>query len=211
MRGLVISVSLAAILLLSFSSGLFAAGDFVPVPNIDKYLTPATMEKLKAGEVVKENVITKDAKGNDSGRGVAFVLVNAPKDKIMAVIMDYASYPSWMPNTDSVKVIPGQGDRVDVEFELTILGFGVNYTVIHKVDKEAGTVQWRMDDSKPKKNVQDSVGAWVIKPIEGDQCVVAYTVVVDTGLSVPKFIQDWLSNKSLVKVEKAVKKRVEAK
>ena len=211
MRRLTLTMLVALFLCLACAAAAFAAGDFIAVPSIDKYLTPSNMEKLKAGEVVKETVITKDAKGNDSGRGVALVMVKAPKEKVFAVITDFNSYAAWMPNTKAAKITTNQGDRIDVEFELSIMGFGVHYTVIHKVDKDAGTIQWRMDDSKPKKNVQDSVGAWVIKPMEGDQCVIAYTIAADTGLSVPKFIQDWISNKSLVKVQKAVKGRIEGK
>ena len=70
---------------------------------------------------------------------------------------------------------------------------------------------WRMDDARPKKSVEDSVGAWVLKPHGNGRTIVAYTVAVDTGMSVPKIIQNWLTNKSLKKVVKAVKKKVEGK
>jgi hypothetical protein len=211
MNGKVVFVLLAVAGLLLAAAGLHAASDFVPIPGIDKYLTPANMEKLKAGEIVKENVVTKDAKGNDTGRGVALILIKAPKDKIMAALGDYPTYPAWMPNTKNTKVVSKQGDMVSVEFELSVLMNQITYTCIHKVDNAAGTVQWRMDDSKPKKNVSDSVGAWVIKPLGENESVVAYTVSVDTGMSVPKIIQDWMTNKSLKSVVKAVKSRVEGK
>jgi len=194
------------------ASVAWGAANFVPVPDIEKYLTPENMAKLEKGEMIKFNQIVKDQEGNDRGKGVALILVHASKDKIMAALDSFETYPTWMPNTNSTKVVLRQGDRVDVEFDLTVaLVIPVHYTVIHKIDKGAGTIQWRMDDSKPKKHVKDSTGAWVIKPLDENKCVVAYTVSVDTGAAVPKSIQDALTNTSLPKVVKAVRERVEGK
>lgn len=189
----------------------WAAPDFAPLPNVDKNLTPENTAKLENGEVVKFNTVTKDEKGNDRGKGVAMVIIHASKEKILAAIEDYPTYPAWMPNTKSTKITNKQGDRVDVEFTLKIMGFTVLYTCIHRINEAAGTVEWRMDDAKPKENVKDSVGAWVIKPIGDNKCIVAYTVAVDTGVSIPKFIQDALTNSSLPKVVKSVRTRVEGK
>ena len=210
MRKSLILICSAALAVLILVSGVFASPNFVPVPDISKFLTPENIQKLEAGQVVKENIMKKAADGSDSGRGIALILVNASKDKIMNELKRYETYPQWMPNTKKTKVIERTATSSVVEFELGILGAQINYTVIHKINKENGTIQWRMDDNKPKNNVKDSVGAWVLKA-HGDKTIVAYTVEVDTGVSVPKFIQNWLSNKSLIKVLKAVKGQVEGK
>ncbi|MCZ7586129.1 MAG: SRPBCC family protein [Deltaproteobacteria bacterium] len=188
-----------------------AAPDFVPVPDLSKYLTSDNLAKLADGDIVKENIMEKDAAGNDKGRGVALIMIDAPPDKVMAALDSFETYPSWMPNTKQTKVVKREGNRVDVEFELSIVGSQVTYTCIHEVNKDAGTVRWRMDDAKPKKNVADSVGAWVVKAHGDGKSIVAYTVAVDTGMSVPKFIQNWLTNTSLKKVVKSVRDKVEGK
>jgi len=198
-------------LVLAFTFAAFAAPGFIPVPDISKYLTPGNVEKLEAGGIVKENILTKDAQGKDKGRGVALIMINASKDKVMATLGAYETYPTWMPNTKKTTVINRAGNRSDVEFQLSILGNKIQYTCIHDTDKDKGTIRWRMDDARPKKNVEDSVGAWVLKPHGNGRTIVAYTVAVDTGMAVPKIIQNWLTNKSLKKVVKAVKKEVEGK
>ncbi len=203
-------ITAALVLSLFVYSGVGASPNFVPLPDISKYLSPDNLKTLEAGDVVKENIMNTGADGGDSGRGVGLILINAPKDKIMSVLQDYSTYPKWMPNTKKTKVLSKTPTSSSVEFELSILGNQVYYTVIHKVDKNKGSIQWRMDDSKPKKNVKDSVGAWVLKA-HGAGTIVAYTVEVDTGVSVPKFIQSWLSNSSIKKVLKAVKEQVEGK
>jgi ribosome-associated toxin RatA of RatAB toxin-antitoxin module len=210
MRKSLVIITAAMAMAIFLCSSVFASPTFVPVPDLDKYLTPDNMAKLEAGEVVKENVMEKDAVGGDSGRAVALIIINASKDHIMGELAKYETYPQWMPSTKKTTVISRSDTASSVEFELSILGQSVKYTVIHKIDKTKGTIQWRMDDSKPKKNVKDSVGAWVLKA-HGNKTIVAYTVQVETGVSVPKFIQNWLSNSSLIKVLKAVKKQVEEK
>ncbi len=210
MRKSLVIITAAMVIAIFLSSSVFASPTFVSVPALEKYLTPDNMAKLEAGEVVKENIMEKNADGSDSGRAVALIIINAPKDRIMAELAKYETYPQWMPSTKKTTVVSRGDTASSVEFELSILGQSVRYTVIHKIDKAKGTIQWRMDDSKPKKNVKDSVGAWVLKA-HGNKTIIAYTVQVDTGVSVPKFIQKWLSNTSLKKVLKAVKKQVEQK
>ncbi len=184
----------------------WAAADFVPVPSLDKYLTPENIKKLEDGEIVKDTVLSSDATKGDKGRGIGFVYIKAKPDKIQAAVHDFGTYPSWMPNVKTTKVTNKTAERVDVEFMLSIMGNEIQYTTIHKVNPD-GTIQWRLDDAKPKKNVSDSVGAWVFKP-HGEGTIVAYVIDVDTGMSVPKIIQNFLTNQSLKSVLKALRDRV---
>ncbi|MBZ0270569.1 SRPBCC family protein [bacterium] len=203
-----VSILVSAVVLTAVSFAV-AAPEFVPVPDITKYLTPENLKDLQSGEVVKENML-EQKEGKDSGRGIAIVLVKAPKAQVLKALDDFETFPEWMPNTKKTKVVRRDGDRVDVLFELSIVGNKVSYTVIHEVKPEEGYIRWRLDDAKPKKNVEDSVGAWVLRENGDNQTIVAYTVAVDTGMSVPKFIQNWLTKKSLTSVVKAVRDRVES-
>ncbi len=185
------------------------AAAFAPVPDISRLLTPENIARLEKGEVIKENETIRDSSGNDRGRAVALVIIHAPMDKVIAAIDDFETYPQWMPNVEHTKVLLRQGNRRDVTFVLDVLWNEVKYTCIHRIDPDRGVFEWRMDDSREKKNVADSTGAWVMKSLGDNKTAVAYTVLLDTGISIPDFIEEYLAGSSLPKVARALKDRVE--
>lgn len=203
--GLVAFIACAAV-----ATTVFAAANFFTIPALDKYLTADNIAKIEAGEIVKDTVLKEDAAKGDSGRGIGLVYIKAEPSKVLAAIEDFSTYTAWMPNVKKAQVVNKAAHRVDVEFELGILGNTIKYTTIHEVNEAEGKIRWRLDDAKPKENVADSVGAWVLKPHK-EGTIVAYIIDVDTGMSVPKIIQSWLTNKSLKSVLAALKERVEGK
>ncbi len=204
-------VLVSALLLPSGGGLVHAAAAFAPVPDISRLLTGENLGRLEKGEVIKENETFRDAGGNDRGRAVALVLIHAPMDKVIEAIDDFETYLEWMPNVERTEVLLRKGNRRDVTFVLDVLWNEVKYTCIHRIDPARGVFEWRMDDSKEKKNVADSTGAWVMKSLGENKTAVAYTVLLDTGIAIPGFIEEYLAGSSLPKVAKALKDRVEGR
>lgn len=157
-------------------------------------LSEAELARIEAGEVILESNTVRDAKGNARATGLAIGFIPAPKDKIMDTILDYPSYPEFMPRVKTI-TLTGEGEHQAVNYTIKVLMLNIKYTMTHQVDREAGTIQFSLDKTK-KNDIADSQGFWALKPHKNGT-VIYYSVLVDTGMAVPKKIEDYLTKKDL--------------
>lgn len=176
--------------------------------DINKYLTPANIAKMEKGEVVMLDQTYVDGEGKTRGKGLAMAMVNASPDTIWKFLGDFNNYPQFMPRVTSTKTYLSSGSKKGVYFTLKVAFKTVKYNCMHTIDKGTRTVKWELDKSK-ENDIAETIGAWIIKP-QGEKSILCYTVAVDTGMAVPKVIQDYLTKKDLPNVVKAMKSRVES-
>ena len=81
----------------------------------------------------------------------------ATPDKIWSVILDFGSYPKWIDQLSGCKVLTKSGSHIFVEFQLKVLGIGVQYWIDHTYNKEKGSLTWQLDYSK-QSDLDDSTG-----------------------------------------------------
>ncbi len=118
----------------------------------------------------------------------AGTIINAPVEKLCALIQDYPDYPSFMPNTESTKVAmsrPGQA-IIDVTLALP-MGKIKKYRLRMEpvVTAESCKVMWSQlpwKGLKPEETIADTSGYWEFTPAPAPgKSIVKYVVSTDPG------------------------------
>jgi hypothetical protein len=167
-----------------------------------------------------EQQITITDFSNPSSPGRTFAantVIDAPLQKLCAIIQDYPSYPYFMPNTDSAKVVQsGTGySVVDMTLKLP-LGKMKRYRLRleSKVTSQTCHLSWKQlpwEELKPDDTIADTSGYWHLTPHPAHplRTVVEYFVYADPGY-VPfgfRWIVDLMSKESLPKTLEALRSR----
>lgn len=176
-----------------------------PTPSA---LTADETAKLLAGGAVRKQVKYNDA----GGRGISIMDVAATPEQIWAVILDFGSYPKWIDQLSACKVLSKSGQHIFVEFQLKVLGMGVQYWIDHTYNQAKGTLTWQLDYSK-QSDLDDSTGYWLVYPAPDHPGFtrVEYTVDIRVSGWVPSAIEDMLAKKGLEQATGWVKKQAEAR
>jgi hypothetical protein len=170
-----------------------------------------------------EQRITITDFSNPSSPGRTFAantVIEAPLQKLCAIIQDYPSYPAFMPNTDSAKVVQAGAGYSVVNMTLKLpLGKMKRYRLRlePRVTPQACHLSWRQipwEELKPDDTIADTSGYWHLTPhpINPLHTVVEYFVYADPGY-VPfgfRWIVDLMSKESLPKTLEALRNRAVA-
>ncbi len=150
----------------------------------------------------------------------AGTIINAPVEKLCALIQDYPDYPSFMPNTESTKVAmsrPGQA-IIDVTLALP-MGKIKKYRLRMEpvVTAESCKVMWSQlpwKGLKPEETIADTSGYWEFTPAPAPgKSIVKYVVSTDPG-PVPfglGWIVDSLSKDSIPATLEGLRKKAAKK
>lgn len=173
---------------------------YTPVP-----LSAGEQAKLKSGKPV-----FKKTEGKTGGRGVAVFLVNASPDVVWRTIGSFEKYPGWVDAVDKTKVYSRKGKNVDVYFEISSMGVGIEYYIRHVLQNDKRYMTWTLDYAH-KSELDDSVGFWKVDEIEGkpNMSKVTYSVDIKVTGWVPGFIRKLLVEKGLKEATSWVKKQSE--
>lgn len=195
------------LLAILFVAALLAVPALAQAQNMKaRDLTPAELAKIEAGEIILESQTQDDASGKSRGRGLAIGFIGAGKDKIIDTILKYEDYPQFMPRVQSTEVYNRTATEVDTKFTIKVVLVKVTYHLAHKIDRAAGTITWTLDKNK-KNEIAGTDGVWVFKPYKNGT-IVYYSLSVDTGLAVPKSIEDYLTKKDLPDIVRRIRERV---
>ncbi|KQZ39596.1 SRPBCC family protein [Duganella sp. Root1480D1] len=146
----------------------------------------------------------------------AWTLVQASVPRLCALVQDYASYSSYMPNTKSAQPV-GEGDGyvlVDMTLDLP-LGQQKKYRLRLEQQQQPDTTQcklaWRLVPTglAPADTIADTTGYWLFTPIQGEggKTLIEYHVYADPG-PVPYgfgWIVEMMSKRSLPRTLEAVR------
>jgi coenzyme Q-binding protein COQ10 len=139
------------------------------------------------------------------------VIVNVPPDKFFAVISDYESYPKFIPEMRSVRVLKTTGNiqQVAFEIEIQVMAFTkrVHYTLEFTNNPPVG-VRWHLLESNL---VKSNDGGWSLKATaDGQRTDATYNIELKLGALVPKAISTFLADQSLPKLLEQFKNRAES-
>ena len=130
--------------------------------------------------------------------------INAPIDTIFKVITEYESYPEFLPETKSAKIVGDDGNEKLVKFEIDVIK-RVKYTLrIKEVHNKS--MQWELEEGDLfRKNC----GKWKLEG-NGDSTKVTYFLEVEFKLLVPSLITKKLVGANIPAMIKSFKNRAEA-
>src|SRR6266704_3505429 len=111
------------------------------------------------------------------------IVINAPMEKLFAIIIDYEKYPEFLPEVKSIRLSNRKGNEVDVHYVADIVK-PVKYTLRLKEEKP-NKVSWTFIEGEYMK---DNRGSWVLEDLGGDKLKATYSIEVTVGMLVPKTI-----------------------
>lgn len=131
------------------------------------------------------------------------IVIEAPPRAVYDVVVDYESYPKFMPEMKQVVIEDREGTAQVVEFTCDY-GKTMTYSLRIEHDEAALSTRWTYVGG----DLKDSTGGWrfVAEPNGGTR--VHYDVNVTVGFMVPKFISDRLIGGSVPKMLEQVKNEV---
>jgi coenzyme Q-binding protein COQ10 len=131
--------------------------------------------------------------------------INVPVSDFFEVIRDYASYPEFLSDMESVRVVSSSGGVSDVEFTLNVIK-RVSYTLRLSESPARDGLRWELVEGMFKSND----GGWALEELPGGRTRATYDVNVSVGIFVPGAIVNRLVGKTLPATLAAFKRRAES-
>ena len=133
------------------------------------------------------------------------ITINAPTGKVYETIVDFESYPDFMPEMKDAAIEKKTAKEMVVSFTLELFS-KINYRLRIKLDKPKG-LSWSLIDGQMMKS---NDGSWELKSLAGGKTKAIYTIDVGFGPLVPKSISNLLVDKNLPEMLKNFKRRAES-
>ena len=133
------------------------------------------------------------------------IVINAPLEKVFAVITDYEKYPEFLPEVKKAKVEFGSGNVKEVTYTVDIKAKVITYTLKHTA-RPPDELAWTLVRGEIMKG---NDGAWILKAVpEGTEAT--YKIDLKLGALVPSMVERMLAEQSLPGLLANFKKRIES-
>lgn len=187
---------------------VFLSGVRALAVDVDAALTPENKKKLDAGDVVilKKNV--DDKGGKVISNAAAMVIVNKPLEQVWPYLVDFEKFPEFIPRITSSEKYAEKDGLIGIKQSVKVLWKKINYCVLQKNDETNHTMTFSLDKSQ-KNDIAETNGQWILRTYGEGKTLVVYTLALDTGMPVPRFIQNMLLNQDLPDTINSIKKRAE--
>ncbi|MCP4004094.1 MAG: hypothetical protein GY725_07860 [bacterium] len=162
-------------------------------PEPRTLFSPGDWQALADGEIVRESDVSSDTEALSRAAGV----IPQPPAAVWASLTDFESWPRFMPHITSTEITQRNGDRMWVHQEFKVWMVGMQHTTIYELTPTTGRLGWKLDLDR-EHDIAASEGHWQLVPLdEGRKTLVRYSAKMDSGRSVPGFVEDLLLKRSL--------------
>jgi hypothetical protein len=171
-------------------NGLLAPyGEQPPLLKLDA----ADLERLSSGTYV----IKQTEKGM-SGGGIIVQDIDAPVVTVWDIILSFEKYPQWVKQVKSCRPYLITEDRIKVEFNISVLGFGYGYYIDHIVTPSQHYMRWTLDYDRYSE-LDDVVGFWhaTPHPTRPGWTRLYYSTSIKLNGWMPGFLRSFISSKGL--------------
>src|SRR5262245_34818316 len=131
--------------------------------------------------------------------------INAPVEKVFAVISDYDRYAEFLPEVKRISTSGRRANQVDVHYEVNVVKT-IHYT-LRMSEQKPNRVDWTFVEGELMK---DNRGSWVLERLGEGRTKATYTIEVKLGALVPGAIVKALVETNLPKMLEAFKFRSES-
>jgi ribosome-associated toxin RatA of RatAB toxin-antitoxin module len=142
-------------------------------------------------------------------RTTSDIVIDAPADRIMDVIADFASYPAWATGVKAADVVATteSGRAEQVHFVLEAAPIRDEYDLGYVWDGSR-TVSWSL--AEPGSMLTSMDGAYVLEPLTDAQTRVTYQLAVDVSVPLLGMLKRKAEKVIIDTALKGLKKQVEA-
>ncbi|MET0447418.1 MAG: SRPBCC family protein [Aeromicrobium sp.] len=142
-------------------------------------------------------------------RTTSDIVIDAPADRIMDVIADFATYPVWATGVKTADVVSttDSGRAQQVHFVLDAAPIRDEYDLGYVWDGSR-TVSWSLAEAGSMLKSMD--GAYVLEPLADEQTRVTYQLAVDVSVPLLGMLKRKAEKVIIDTALKGLKKQVEA-
>jgi hypothetical protein len=144
------------------------------------------------------DVIVRDMEGRSDGRRMVVFTVDAPPERVWAVVSRFSAFPTYIDEVKQAVVLDDGPDGTVVAFTVSQFGFTLTYYVRHRYDAARREGTWTLDYTK-ESDLDDSVGFWRVTPWPGapGKSLVEHSTHVALKTAMPGFLRAWIADNSL--------------
>ena len=166
----------------------------------------AVSQELRAGQITSSGYTPP---GQSVERGRASVLLDAPIDRVFAVVQDYGQYKDFLPNFEASRVLSQRGASALVFVQVAIMKGAAHIWAELKLKPRKTEGPTRVIEAKMTKgNVDHMEALWEVTPIDDKRTLVTFEIIVDPNLPLPSSLISEENRKTARKTLRALRERV---
>jgi len=179
------------------------------VTQVRSSYTDADWQALLQGKVVTRQIGDARSASTVQTTNEASAIIPYPPAQVWSVVTDFESRPRYVPGAKEAHIVRREGNRLWIDEHLRIFFINVRFTVISTLDPEQGSVTWVLDHSA-QNDIADTTGSWTVVPLkDGIETLVRYRTWIDSGRSVPRLAEEFLTKRSLPKIVEGLRGEVQ--
>jgi ribosome-associated toxin RatA of RatAB toxin-antitoxin module len=176
-------------------AAFLAGGSVAEADGTDSLaLTAEHQRRLAAGEIVVLDARPPGASPS-AGGGTAVALVQAPVERVWAVLTDYPGHPRYYPGVETAEVLEASGPRVLVRYTVRIGFFSFSFHMNKVADPARRRIEWHLAEDRANGLLRENSGYWQVEARPGGSRV-TYAIAVRSYL--PGFLTAGSERNSLV-------------
>lgn len=152
--------------------------------------------RLANGEIL---IATQNVAGSDVPKAVVTGVINAPPERIWAIVSDCDRYEGRLPRIRAAREVERSGNTVVCEVTVALPFPISDLTARTRATHTAGPREWRREWTLIEGDYQRNDGSWVLTPFQGDsnRTLVVYTVHAEPNNRVPQRLRNRAQESSL--------------
>ena len=133
--------------------------------------------------------------------------MDRPLSEVWSTVARFEDKAEYMPRLKTVTILEQSPERLRCGCGRR-LGY---HRPLHPgpLYREAHEISWKLDHSATD-NIAEAEGEYRMYEIDPNRTLITYRSYVDTGRSLPRFIQNYMARRSIPDLLNAIKKRVES-
>jgi len=138
------------------------------------------------------------------------IVIDAPPDRVAAVIADFAKYPEWVEAMKSIDILEEYEDGYasQVRFVIDAGPLVDEYTLQYEYAEDLSRIEWRL--VAPSKVQKEQVGSYDIEGNDDGTSTVTYTLSVELAIAMLGMFKRKAEKRIMDTALRELKRRVES-
>lgn len=175
-------------------------------PAAYKGMTADQVARVKKGEIV---ILDQPEKVEGRQMITAAFIFNQNIDAVWTLMTSGWRQEEYLPRLERSPLIKKWEGGDIIEFHVSILGVGIDYQVLGKRDKSCYCQSWKLNPGYDN-DMKEVSGYWKFYWVDDKHTLARYGTWVETGISIPSAVQEYLTKRDLPEALGAVKKWVDS-
>ena len=138
------------------------------------------------------------------------IVIDAPPDRVAAVVADFARYPEWVEAIKSTEILEEYEDGYasQVRFVIDAGPLVDEYTLQYEYAEDLSRIEWRL--VAPSKMQKEQVGSYDIEANDDGTSTVTYTLSVELAIAMLGMFKRKAEKRIMGTALRELKRRVES-